>query len=76
MVIEGRVGTPASRIRSFDPIFDPMASMADAGGPTQVRPAPTTALAKSPDSDRNPYPGWTASAEDRAAAASIRSMRR
>ncbi len=54
MVIEGRVGTPAARIISFEPTFDPMASMALAGGPTQVNPASPTARAKSPDSDRKP----------------------
>ena len=62
MVIDGSVGTPAARMSSLDPTFEPMASMAAAGGPTQMNPAPVTTRAKSPDSDRKPYPGWMASA--------------
>ena len=48
------MGTPAARMSSFDPILEPMASMAAGGGPTQMRPAPATTRAKSPDSDRKP----------------------
>ncbi len=54
MTREGRVGTPAARMSSFEPTFDPMASMAAGGGPTQRKPAPVTTRAKSPDSERNP----------------------
>ena len=48
------MGTPATRMSSLEPILDPMASMAAGGGPTHVKPAPTTTRAKSPDSDRKP----------------------
>ncbi len=61
---------------TFEPIFEPMASMAAAGGPTQMSPASDTSRAKSPDSDRKPYPGWTASAEASSAAPRMRSERR
>ncbi len=44
---DGSVGTPAARMRSFEPIFEPMASMASAGGPTQMSPASDTARANS-----------------------------
>ena len=50
----GSVGTPAARISSLDPIFDPMASMASGGGPTHTSPASATARANAPDSDRKP----------------------
>ncbi len=53
-VMDGRVGTPAARIMSFDPIFEPMASMASGDGPTQRSPASRTARANAPDSDRKP----------------------
>ncbi len=76
MAMEGRVGTPAARIISFEPIFEPMASMAAAGGPTQTKPAPVTTREKSPDSDRKPYPGWMASAPEREAASRINAERR
>lgn len=33
--------------------------MALGGGPTQMRPSPTTRSAKSASSDMKPYPGWT-----------------
>ncbi len=54
ITIDGRVGTPAIRMISLAPTFDPMASMAVAGGPTQQEARPSTTRAKSPDSDRNP----------------------
>ena len=54
MVTEGRVGTPATRMSSFDPTLDPMASIAAGGGPIQWKPAPATTRAKSPDSERKP----------------------
>ncbi len=76
MVIEASVGTPAARMSSLAPTFEPMASIAAAAGPTQVKPAPVTTRAKSPDSDRKPYPGWMASAPERAAASRIIAERR
>ena len=75
-VTDGRVGTPAVRISSLLPILEPMASMAPGGGPTHTSPAPITTRAKSPDSERNPYPGWMASAPEREAASTIRADRR
>ncbi len=53
-VREGSVGTPASRMSSFAPIFEPIASIAEAGGPTHASPAAVTSSAKAADSDRNP----------------------
>ncbi len=61
-VPSGRTGTSASRATRFASILSPPSRSAAAGGPTQVRPAATTASAKSPFSARKPYPGWTASA--------------
>jgi hypothetical protein len=43
-------------------VFTPMASMDAAGGPMKVMPAASTARASSAFSERNPYPGWIASA--------------
>ena len=43
-------------------ILSPRASMASGEGPTQVIPASMMERAKSASSDRNPYPGWMASA--------------
>ena len=48
------VGTPAFRISSLAPIFEPIASIDSGVGPTQVSPAPITARAKSAFSDRKP----------------------
>ena len=48
------IGTPASAIIFLASILEPMASIADGGGPTQVRSASITARAKSAFSDRNP----------------------
>ena len=53
-VAPGTIGTPAARIRSRAAIFEPMASIASGGGPIQVSPASSTALAKSAFSARNP----------------------
>ncbi len=69
-------GTPARAISRLASTFEPIASMAAAGGPTQVRPAFSTARAKSAFSEPNPYPGCTASAPAASAAATSRSARR
>jgi hypothetical protein len=53
-VLSGRTGTPAARISRFASIFEPMAAMASAGGPTNTNPASTTARANAAFSDRNP----------------------
>jgi hypothetical protein len=56
--------------------FEPIARIAAGGGPTKTRPASAQASAKRAFSDRNPYPGCTASAPLRRAAASSASMSR
>ncbi len=53
----GRSGTSADRIRSLATAFDPIASIALAGGPTKVTFASSHAAAKAAFSDKNPYPG-------------------
>jgi hypothetical protein len=73
---DGSVGTPASDIRRLAVSLTPIAAMAAGGGPTQVSPASTTARAKAAFSDRNPYPGCTASAPEARQAASSRSTAR
>ncbi len=50
--------------------------MAAGGGPTHASPASSTARAKASRSERNPYPGWTASAPVEIAASTTASMRR
>ena len=67
----GSTGTPASAASFLEMILEPMASIASAGGPIQVRPAACTARANPASSDRNPYPGCTASAPAASAAATI-----
>ena len=49
---------------------------AAADGPIQVRPASMTAVAKPAFSERNPYPGWTASAPANRAASNSASISR
>ena len=55
-------------------VLSPRLAIASGGGPIQVRPASITACAKSAFSERNPYPGCTASAPDWAAIASTLAM--
>ena len=69
-------GTPASAINRLDSILLPMLSIAAGGGPIQVSPASRTACAKPAFSERNPYPGWIASAPALRAASMISSARR
>jgi len=47
-----------------------------AGGPTKTNPCSSQARANAARSERNPYPGWTASAPLRAAAARMAGMDR
>ena len=58
----GMTGSPAAiaavRALTLSPTFD----NTEAGGPTKAMPASVTASAKSARSERNPYPGWIASA--------------
>src|SRR5439155_17826717 len=75
-VVPGPTGTPAAAIRFRALILSPMASMASGPGPTQTSPAASTARAKPAFSDRNPYPGCTASAPVDFAAARIASVLR
>ncbi len=50
----GSTGTPAARINALASIFEPIAAMADGGGPIQISPASMTAWANAADSARNP----------------------
>ena len=68
------MGTPASCISSRALVFEPIASIALAGGPIQTMSALPQALAKAAFSARNPYPGWIASAPASFATAITRSM--
>ena len=43
-------------------VFAPIASIDSAVGPMNVMPAASTARASSARSEKNPYPGWIASA--------------
>ena len=56
-VASGTVGTPASAAMRFASSLSPPRRSASAGGPTQVRPAASTASAKSPFSDEEPVAG-------------------
>ena len=47
-------GTPAAAISCLASILEPIAAIASGGGPIQVRPASSTARAKSAFSERNP----------------------
>ncbi len=62
-------GTPAAAMIFLASIFEPIAATAATGGPIHVRPASSTAAANSALSERNPYPGWMASAPAARAAA-------
>ena len=53
-------------------VFTPIASIDSGRGPTNTIPAFSTARAKSAFSERNPYPGWIASARVRRAASRTR----
>ena len=60
-----RPGTPATPPFSAarrELILSPITSMASGGGPTNVTPSAVIARAKSAFSEKNPYPGCTASA--------------
>jgi hypothetical protein len=53
-VVPGTIGTPAAAISSRARVFEPMASMAEAGGPTKTIPAASQARAKGAFSARKP----------------------
>ena len=71
--LPGTTGTPAACMRLRALVFTPMASWLSGRGPMKVRPAVRQARLKSARSERNPYPGWMASAPVRVAASRIRS---
>ena len=50
----GTIGTPASCMISRAFVFEPIASIALAGGPIQTMPASSQAVAKAAFSARNP----------------------
>ena len=52
-------------------VFEPIASIASADGPTKVRPFSPQARANAAFSARNPYPGWISRAPVFSAAARI-----
>ena len=70
----GTIGTPAFCMISRARVFEPIASIASAGGPIQVISVSPIARAKGAFSARKPYPGWIASAPASAATARIFSM--
>ena len=68
-VSTGSVVPATSGAPTFAAIFraetlSPSNLIALGGGPIQIKPAAITRSAKSAFSERNPYPGWTASAPD------------
>ena len=72
----GTTGTPAAIIDPRARVLSPIIRMALAGGPMNVIPAASQASANTGFSDRNPYPGCTASASDSRHAARMRSTTR
>src|SRR5206468_8884994 len=60
--VPGTNGTPAFSICWRARVFDPMRSMEAGLGPINFMQASPQALAKAAFSERNPYPGWMASA--------------
>ncbi len=61
---------------AFAADFEPMARIAEAGGPTKTIPAPSHAAANPSFSERNPYPGWIACAPVAFAASRMRAPTR
>jgi len=74
VVVPGTIGTPAACISSRARVFEPIASIALAGGPMKTTPACSQAWANGAFSARKPYPGWIACAPARAATSRIFSM--
>jgi len=52
--VPGTIGTPAPAIISRARVFEPIASIADAGGPMNVIPRSSSARANAAFSARNP----------------------
>ena len=53
-VVPGTIGTPAACISSRARVFEPIASIADAGGPMKVTPASSSRRANVAFSARKP----------------------
>ena len=53
-VVPGTIGTPAPFISSRARVLEPIASIADAGGPMKVTPASSSRCAKAAFSARKP----------------------
>ena len=53
-MVPGTIGTPAPFISSRARVFEPIASIADAGGPMNVIPFSSSAVAKAAFSARKP----------------------
>ncbi len=75
-MVPGTMGTPAAAIRRRASVLSPMARIAPDGGPMNAMPAWRQASANRQFSDKNPYPGWTASAPVRRAASRMASTLR
>ena len=74
--LPGTTRTPAALTVRFAEILSPIATIAATGGPTKTIPFAAQARASVGFSDRNPYPGWIASAPVARAAAMTRSTSR
>ena len=53
-MVPGTIGTPAPFISSRARVFEPIASIAEAGGPMKVMPFSSSAVAKAAFSARKP----------------------
>ena len=65
----GTQGTPAAFIDSMAETLSPIKRMVCGSGPIKTKPLSCTRSAKSAFSERNPYPGWIATASVISAAA-------
>jgi hypothetical protein len=74
--VPGTCGTSAARAVRRAASLPPSVAIVAADEPTNTSPASSTARANAARSDREPYPGWTASAPDSRAAETAASIRR
>ena len=72
--LPGTTGRPASRMVRRATALSPIARIMSAAGPMNVKPHEAHTSAKWALSDRNPYPGWIASAPVTSAAEMSRAM--
>src|SRR5205823_2080923 len=70
----GTVGTPALVMACLALTLSPISLMFSGRGPMKTKPERSTFSAKSAFSERNPYPGWIASASVTSAALMIEGM--